>query len=153
MEEKNLVALKKMTEQCLAVFGAFNAGIMSIQEKGNFAIILENGLIASHSIEIEGILYGKWASEAEIKGFIKCKVNEINEFYYAEIELLHIEIDKEILIKIIVLIASVGSAKTIEEDSRKWLENHIGGLARITKLKVKAISILSRSLEEYETQD
>lgn len=115
---------------------------------GDFTIRLERGIIASHSVEINGIFKKEWKKE-EIEDFIRAKISEINEAFQAEIELLSIEMGKKTRIRIQVLIASVGSAKTMERWSREWLGNHIEkNEACITRLKVRAISPLSGMMNE-----
>ncbi len=114
-------------------------------EKGGFVIrIGQTGVMASHLITINGIFNLEYWEKEEIENFIKTKMQEIDELFQAEIELLNIEMGRKTRIRMQVLVASVGSKRIIEEWSRKWLKNHIGPIARITKLEVRAVSPLAR---------
>ena len=127
------------------------------ESKGSFVITIgENKLMASHMITVEGALEDKWYKPF-LTDFIKKKVNtEIDEFWQAEIELLDIrnvgakdqEVKDQTEIKVAVYIAGVGSSETIKKYTHEWLENHIGGLFRITNLEVKAVSSLARTSDE-----
>ena len=116
------------------------------EKKGVFTIRLEKGTIASHLIKVKGV-FKYYLSDWRIRTFIKRKIKkEIDSFYEAELELLRIRKEET---EVWVLIATVGSRKSIEEWSRGWLENHIDKrMADIVSLEVKSISSLAKIIDE-----